>query len=262
MGGTIGKRVPQMSARILVAEPERDVRDLIVAGLSGEGYEVLAASSGVECLAIAQSERLDLICLEAVLPGIDGFKTVERLQEDVLAESVPIVFLTARTSLSDRVEGLKLGAHAYLTKPFAFPELFATVAGILERTRKDDAPVAKAGLTGSLEAIGIAGVVQAIEAESQSGVLSVTAATKWGRICFSNGRIVEAVTGAGSGDEAIFDMVSWHKGSYVFRAQSVKRRTALAESATSLLMRAFQRYDESRSAAQAEESAARTLGTR
>jgi DNA-binding response OmpR family regulator len=251
-----------MAARILVVEPERDVRDLVVAGLTGQGYDVLAASSGVECLAIAQSERLDLICMEVSLPGIDGFKTAERLRDDALAGHVPIVFLTARTSLNDRVEGLRLGAHAYLTKPFAFPELFATLDGILQRTQQEQPPSMDVGLTGSLDAIGIAGVIQAIEAEAQSGVLSVAAQTKWGRICFSAGKVVEAVTGAGSGDEAIYDMVSWKNGSYAFRVQRVRSRSALAENATSLLIRAFQRYDEDRSAIQSDSGAASAVEIR
>jgi len=244
-----------MPGRILVVEPERDVRDLIVAGLSGQGYEVLAASSAVECLAIAQSERLDLICMEVSLPDIEGFKTAERLREDPVTRPVPILFLTGRTSLGDRVKGLRLGAHAYMTKPFAFPELHAVVDGIIERTQRQTIATPGAGLTGALATVGIAGVVQAIEAESQSGVLSVTSGAKWGRICFSDGKVVEATTGAGSGDQAIYDMLSWHEGSYAFRAQSVEGRAALAENATSLLMRAFQRYDESRSAAQADNSA-------
>ncbi len=241
-----------MAARILVVDPERDVRDLIVSGLTAQGYEVLAASTGVECLAIAQSEHLDLICTEVALPGIDGFKAAERLQEDAITQHVPIVFLTVRTSLNDRVKGLRLGAHAYLTKPFAFPELYAVVDGIIRRTQGQAIPTPTAGLTGSLAAVGIAGVIQAIEAEAQSGVLSVTSGAKWGRICFSQGKVVEATTGSGNGDQAIYDMLSWHTGSYAFRPQSVDQQVALAENATSLLMRAFQRYDENRSAAQSD----------
>ncbi len=241
-----------MTGRILVVDPERDVRDLIVSGLTAQGHEVLAASTGVECLAIAQSERLDLICMEVSVPGIDGFKTAERLQEDAVTRHVPVVFLTARTSLNDRVKGLRLGAHAYLTKPFAFPELYAVVDGIISRGQRQAIPTESAGLSGTLEAIGISGIIQAIEAEGQSGVLSVTAGTKWGRICFSDGKVVEATTGSGSGDQAVYDMLSWSTGSYAFRAQSVDQQAALAENATSLLMRAFQRYDEDRSAAQSE----------
>lgn len=242
-----------MAPRILVVDPERDVRDLIVSGLTAQGYELLAASTGVECLAIAQSEHLDLICTEVALPGIDGFKAAERLQEDSVTQHVPIVFLTTRTSLTDRVKGLRLGAHAYLTKPFAFPELYAVIDGIIRRAQRQTVPMPTAGLTGSLAAVGIAGVIQAIEAEAQSGVLSVASETKWGRVCFSQGKVVEATTGSGSGDQAVYEMLSWNSGSYAFRAQSVDQQAALAENATSLLMRAFQRYDEDRSAARSDE---------
>jgi DNA-binding response OmpR family regulator len=244
-----------MAGRILVVEPERDVRDLIVASLSGQGYQILAASSGAECLAIAQSERLDLICTEVSLPGIDGFQTVQRLQEDAVTGRVPIVFLTSKTALNDRVRGLRLGAYAYLTKPFAFPELLAVVDGIIERGQRETIPAPSSALTGSLAAVGIAGVIQAIEAETQSGVLSVTAGARWGRVCFSEGKVVEATTGAGSGDQAIYDMLSWNTGSYAFRVESVEMKTALAENATSLLIRAFQRYDEDRFAAQSDAAA-------
>jgi CheY-like chemotaxis protein len=246
-----------MARRILVVDGDQDVRDLIVSGLTGEGYEVLAVPSGEVCLSVAPTERPDLISLEGALPGIDGFETARRLLADPRTRELPIIFLTSRASLRDRVEGLRLGAHAYLTKPFAFPELFATVAGVLQRAatggthEAEGAPPISTGLglMGSLGAISISTVIQAIEGEMQTGVLRVVSGTKWGQLVFCGGKIIAAAAGNLTGEEAIVDLVGWDTGTYAFRAETVEPKPAIADSATSVLMRALRHHDERRTAA-------------
>jgi len=243
-----------MAHRILAVDGDEEVRDLIVSGLEGEGYEVLPATTGEEALKLAREQRPDLLCLEVSLPGFDGFETVRQLLADPELRSIPFLFLTRKTGLRERVEGLRLGAHAYLAKPFAFPELFATVSGILQR-----APVAEAdaaappasmglGLMGSLGAIGIASVIQALESERQTGVLRVVSGIKWGQLAFHEGKIVAAAAGNLIGEDAIAELVGWDSGTYAFRAETVEARPPIADSAVSVLMRALQRHDERRPA--------------
>jgi len=239
-----------------VVDADRDVRDLIVSGLTREGYHVAAAASGEECLAAAQAEAPDLICLEVALPDLDGFEVTRRLLAGPTTSSIPIVFVTSRAGLRDRVEGLRLGAHAYLTKPFAFPELFATLEGILQRksaARPADPgsapPVSRGlGLMGSLGAISLASVIQAIEAELQTGVLRVVSGTRWGQLTFHHGKIIAAAAGGLADEEAIYELVAWDTGTYAFRAETVEPRAPIAASAASVLMRALQRHDERRAA--------------
>ena len=198
-----------------------------------------------------QPQSFDIICLEVELPGMGGFDVVNRLRETPRTREVPVVFLTSRSGLQDRVEGLRLGAHAYLSKPFAFPELYATVEGILRRTPAMQAashatPSTGLGLMGSLGAISIASVIQAIEGEGQTGILSVVSGTRWGKVTFHRGRVVDAASNRASGEHAIYELVGWDSGTYAFRAQAVEQKPPLAENATSLLMRALQHQDERR----------------
>jgi CheY-like chemotaxis protein len=248
-----------MARKILVVDGDRDVRDLIVSGLAGEGHEVLAAADGEQGLALARAEDPDLICLEVVLPKLDGFQLAGRLRNDPALQSIPFIFLTARHGLRERVEGLRLGAHAYMAKPFAFPELFAAIDGILQRAPVADAPAGSTalpastglGLMGSLGAISLAAVIQAIEGEMQTGVLRIVSGIRWGQLVFHRGKIISATAGSLAAEDAIIELVGWDTGTYAFRTEAVEARPPLAESATSVLMRALQHHDERRAALQA-----------
>jgi len=245
-----------MARKILVVDGDRDVRDLIVSGLVGEGYEVVAAADAEQGLALARADSPDLICLEVALPGSDGFEFARRLRGDPKLRSIPFLFLTARHGLQDRVEGLRLGAHAYLAKPFAFPELFAAVSGILQRAPTADADAGTAalpastglGLMGSLGAISLAGVIQAIEGEMQTGVLRIVSGIRWGQVTFHRGKITSATAGRLSAEDAIVELVGWDSGTYAFRTEAVEAQPPLAENSTSVLMRALQHHDERRAA--------------
>src|SRR3990170_913123 len=117
-------------ARILVVEDERDIADFIARGLILKGYEVDAAHDGEEALARARERRPDLVVLDLMLPGVDGIEVCRRLRA---AGDVPIIILTARDSVADKVRGLDAGADDYVTKPFAFDELLARVRAALRR---------------------------------------------------------------------------------------------------------------------------------
>lgn len=111
-----------MSARILVVDDiESNVR-LLQAKLSAEYYEVLTASDGPTALAIAASERPDIVLLDVMMPGMDGFEVARRLREHHASECTPIIFVTAMTDEASRHQGLSLGAIDYVFKPIE-PEL-------------------------------------------------------------------------------------------------------------------------------------------
>lgn len=116
--------------RILVVEDEEAIADFIRRGLILTGYEVDVAHDGEVALAQARERMPDLVILDLMLPGIDGVEVCRRLRA---ASDVPIVVLTARDAVSDKVEGLDAGADDYLTKPFAFDELLARVRAALRR---------------------------------------------------------------------------------------------------------------------------------
>ena len=121
--------------RILLVDDERDLVWAIKHSLSDEGYEVLEAYDGVEAIDIARRHRPDLVILDVVMPRMDGFAVCEHLRRDVQLASVPILFLTVRSAVEDRIRGLEEGADDYLAKPFDLRELRARVKALLRRTR-------------------------------------------------------------------------------------------------------------------------------
>jgi DNA-binding response OmpR family regulator len=117
-------------ATILVVEDERDLNNLVRRHLEDEGHRVVQAFDGPAAVQAAQAERLDLVILDWMLPGLDGLEVCRRVRRESI---VPILMLTARSEEIDRVLGLEVGADDYLTKPFSVRELLARVRAILRR---------------------------------------------------------------------------------------------------------------------------------
>lgn len=119
--------------RILVIEDNDDILANVLDYLQLKGFSVDCAQDGVSGLRLACSQHYDLIVLDIMLPGIDGYQVSKRLREGARNE-VPILMLTARDALDDRLQGLQAGADDYLVKPFALSELVARIEAILRRT--------------------------------------------------------------------------------------------------------------------------------
>ena len=119
--------------RILVIEDNRDILANVLDYLQLKGYGVDCAQDGLSGLHLASTGRYDLIVLDIMLPGIDGYQVCKRLREDG-DNVVPILMLTARDALDDRLQGLRAGADDYLVKPFALSELVARIEAILRRS--------------------------------------------------------------------------------------------------------------------------------
>lgn len=129
--------------RILLIEDERRLASVVKRGLEEERYAVDVAHDGVEGLGLAETGEHDLIVLDVMLPGIDGFTVARRLRQKRI--NTPILMLTARDSVDDRVAGLDSGGDDYLTKPFAFRELLARARALLRRDALVKDPVIGVG---------------------------------------------------------------------------------------------------------------------
>ena len=120
--------------RILLVEDEESIREAVKLNLELEHYEVVATGSGREAMAIVQEQRFDLLLLDVMLPEVNGFEICEQVR--LTDREVPILFLTAKDGAMDRVQGLKLGADDYLTKPFVLEELLLRVNNLVRRSQK------------------------------------------------------------------------------------------------------------------------------
>ncbi len=120
--------------KILVVEDETKTGDYLKQGMGEAGFIVDLARDGIDGLHLALSENYDLAILDVMLPGMDGWQILASLRK--AGKDMPVLFLTARDQIEDRVKGLELGADDYLVKPFAFSELLARVRTLLRRGSK------------------------------------------------------------------------------------------------------------------------------
>ncbi|MCA1831904.1 MAG: response regulator transcription factor [Actinomycetota bacterium] len=125
-----------MAPTILVVDDDRKLRDMLRRALEGAGFEVATAEDGGRALAAVSKAAPDLIVLDVLMPGVDGLGVARRLRDR--GDAVPILMLTARDAVPDRVAGLDAGADDYLVKPFALDELLARVRALLRRRSEGD----------------------------------------------------------------------------------------------------------------------------
>ena len=123
----------QPGTTLLVVEDEPNILELLSASLRYAGFDVVTASAGSEAVQAAQRHRPDLIVLDIMLPDMDGFDVLRRLRGG--GARVPVLFLTARDAMEDKVRGLTLGGDDYVTKPFSLEEVVARIRAVLRRTR-------------------------------------------------------------------------------------------------------------------------------
>ncbi len=120
-------------ARLLVVEDEPNIRELLATSLRFAGFEVHVAADGATALAQAAEHDPDLVVLDVMLPDMDGFTVTRKLRGS--GRLLPIVFVTARDSLEDKIKGLTVGGDDYVTKPFSLEEVIARIRAVLRRTR-------------------------------------------------------------------------------------------------------------------------------
>jgi two-component system OmpR family response regulator len=121
--------------RVLVVDDEPAIRELVTTVLRYEGFEVTTAENGREALTAVEQHRPHLVVLDVMLPDVDGFAVQQRLTAS--GQRVPVLFLTARDTVEDKIRGLTLGGDDYLTKPFSLGELVARIHAVLRRTHQE-----------------------------------------------------------------------------------------------------------------------------
>ena len=135
-------------ARILVVDDDPDTVDILSRHLQREGFVAIEALSGPDCLQIARDSEVDVILLDLMMPGMDGFQVCQELKGDAKTAEIPIILITARDDIEARAEGIRLGASEFLTKPFSRRQLVARInsqLNILEAARTTKAVLNRLG---------------------------------------------------------------------------------------------------------------------
>jgi diguanylate cyclase (GGDEF)-like protein len=126
-----------MSIKILIADDDPDIRDILKLTLGEENYEILEAPDGEEALKIIRAKALDLVLLDYKMPKMDGRQVCNLIKKDLLLQHLPVIMVTGKGEISDRIEGIDAGADDYVVKPFEPRELLARIRMVLRRTKRD-----------------------------------------------------------------------------------------------------------------------------
>jgi pilus assembly protein CpaE len=125
-----------MSEKILIVDDDLDTLRLVGLMLQHQGYRIIAASSGVQAIALSQGDKPDMVLLDIMMPEMDGYEVARKLRSNPITNNIPIIMFTAKTQVDDKVQGFEAGADDYLTKPTQPRELFAHVKAVLARGKK------------------------------------------------------------------------------------------------------------------------------
>jgi len=236
------------SWRVLLAEDEALMAQMMVDMLAELPIEVTVARNGREALDLVGKSRPDLILLDCMMPELDGFEVAAALKSSPETQDIPIIFLTARVRVEDKVRGLELGAEDYLTKPVRREEMLARIRNVLRRaeSRRAATPPQSSLMRGRLEVMGLPNIMQVLEAERRTGTLRLATAGRRGEILFLEGRIAYAMEGPRQGEAAVYQMLAWDKGDFELELTSGTGPAAaqVTRPNQSLLMEGIRRLDE------------------
>lgn len=130
-----------MKTKILIIEDELNIIELIKMNLELSGYDVYSTTTGMDAIIMLKETEPDIILLDLMLPDIDGFDLCKMIRSNHQTESIPIIMVSAKSEEHNKIEGLKIGADDYVTKPFSVAELEARIEAVLRRTEKDSKSV-------------------------------------------------------------------------------------------------------------------------
>ncbi len=232
---------------ILVVDADPKNLQILREGLEASGFTVLTAVDGQEAWEKVYTERPDLILSEVSLPKLDGFQLLERIKQEPTTAAIPIMFLTNRREIQDRVRSLRGGVKDYMIKPLHVKEVIARIRMILrrmERMRNEEVePTRK--LVGRLEEYSVAELIENFGVERKSGVLSVyNENNKNGEIYFRNGAVVHATLGTLKAEKAVYQMLPWRRGHFIMTFKDVQVEDTISVSNLGLLLHGFKRIEE------------------
>ena len=247
-----------VAPRILVVDDDPSIRRIITLTLERCNYEVVAATDGEDGLAKAKSSPPNLVVMDVNMPKMDGWTLIKNLRSLPEFALTPVIFLTARDSSDDRIQGYRLGADNFLAKPFNADELTLCVANALQRRDQLEAGLRKqsaqgsqnpSGIHGPLDQLGVASLLTILEMEQKTGVLVLedVGRHETARLTLNNGQIFRARMDGRSepqGRDVVYGLVAWTGGKFSFQPGPVDGQDEVATATTHLLLEAARLLDE------------------
>ncbi len=233
-------------SKILVADADPKNIEILRESLETNGFSVVTAQNGLDVWEKLHSDNPDLILSEVNLPKMDGFELLERMKDDPQVASIPLLFLTNRRDIQDRVRGLRSGVKDYMIKPLHVKEVVARIKMILRRMERIRAEEMEASrkLVGRLEEFSVIDLVESFGVEQKTGVLTVhNENNRTGEIYFRNGAVINATLGNFRGEKAIYQMLPWEKGRFVMTFKEVDVPDEITVSNLGLLLEGFKRIE-------------------
>jgi CheY-like chemotaxis protein len=217
--------------------------------LKKAGYTVTTSGDGLDALHKIELSAPDLVLTDTRMAGLDGFALVKRMKERPEWAAIPVVFLSSRKSVEDKVRGFELGVEDYLTKPIFVRELIARINMLLNRRAKERIAArqptsGRTRFTGSILDMGVVDLLQTFEISRKSGVLYLTHGSDETVISFRDGQVVDATLGRLRGAEAVYRALVWNEGDFAIEFRPVEDPDNVGVSTQGLLMEGMRRVDE------------------
>ncbi|MCG3121098.1 MAG: Regulator of RpoS [bacterium] len=232
---------------ILVADGDPKNLQILRESLEASGFEVIVASDGLQAWQKISSDVPDLILSEVNLPKLDGFQLLEKLKADPVTSSIPLMFLTNRRELQDRVRSLRGGVKDYMIKPLHVKEVIARVRMILrrmERIREEEIESTRK-LAGRLEEFSVIDLIENFGMERKTGILTLyNANNKSGEIYFRDGAVINSSLGNLKAEKAVYQMLPWKRGHFTMTFKEINVPDEIAVSNLGLLLQGFKRMEE------------------
>lgn len=235
--------------KLLLVDQDPNSRTVLEVSLKKAGYVVTTSEDGLDALSKIEVFAPDMVLTDTRLSGIDGFELVRRIKDRPEFASIPVVFLSSRKSVEDKVRGFELGVEDYLTKPIFVRELLARINALLNRRAQERIAArqpasGRTRFAGSILDMAVVDLLQTFDVSRKSGVLTVTNGAQQAVIAFRDGAVVEAVLGKLRGAEAVYRTLVWNEGDFSIEFRPVEAQDSVGISTQALLMEGMRRVDE------------------
>ncbi len=233
--------------KILVIDGDPKNLQILKESLESANFRVVVTGNGNDAWNLIATQRPDIIVSEVDIPGLDGFQLLEKLQQDPVLATIPVVFLTNRRNIEDRIKGLSTGVKDYMVKPLHVKEVIARLQMILRRlehVRGEEAETTRK-VVGRLEENNVETLVESYGVEKRTGILSLyDRHNRNGEIYFRNGSVVNAQLGNFRAEKAVYQMLPWDRGHFIMTFKDVNVDDEITVSNLGLLLQGFKRIQE------------------